>query len=71
MDVSKLIDDYEGRVYSAQWPVPEDVHLQAIEAMRERFEGLGQVIGKERIVLMEWDIKRIRKFSKGTEPYST
>lgn len=71
VDVTKLIDDYEARVYSAQWPVPEEVHQQAVQAMRERFEGMGQVIGKERIVLMEWDIKRIRKFSKGTEPYST
>ena len=71
VDVTKLIDDYEARVYSAQWPVPEDVHQQAVQAMRERFKGLEQVLGKERIVLMEWDIKRIRKFSKGTEPYST
>ena len=71
VDVQKLIEDYETRVYSAQWPVPDEIHDQAIEAMKERFKGVDQVMGRERIVLLEWDIKRIRQFSEGTEPYRT
>lgn len=71
VDVQKLIEDYESRVYSAQWPIPEDIHAQAIQAMKERFEGVGSVMGRERIVLLQWGIKRIREFSKGVEPYRT
>ena len=71
VDVKKLIEDYESRTYSLQWSVPEDVHTQAIQAMREECEGIETVMGKERIVLLEWDMKRIRKFSKGEEPYRT
>ncbi len=71
VDVKKLLEDYEGRVYSAQWPVPDDIHAQAMEAMSERFGSLGVVMGREKIVLLQWDVKRIRNFSKGDEPYIT
>jgi SAM-dependent methyltransferase len=71
VDVQKLIEDYESRTYSLQWPVPEDTHSQAIQAMREACEGVQFVMGKERIVLLVWEMKRIRKFSKGEEPYRT
>jgi len=71
VDVQKLIEDYESRTYSQQWSVPDDIHAQAIQAMREECEGVETVMGKERIVLLEWDMKRIRKFSKGEEPYRT
>ncbi len=69
VDVQKLIEDYELRSYSLQWSVPDDIHAQAIQAMREACEGLDFVMGRERIVLLVWDMKRIRKFSKGEEPY--
>jgi ubiquinone/menaquinone biosynthesis C-methylase UbiE len=71
VDVKKLIEDYELRSYSLQWSVPEDIHTQAIQAMREACEGVEFVMGKERIVLLVWDMKRIRSFSKGEEPYRT
>ena len=71
VDVQKLIEDYESRTYSQEWSVPDDIHAQAIQAMREACEGVETVMGKERIVLLVWDMKRIRKFSKGEEPYRT
>jgi hypothetical protein len=71
VDVLKLIENYESRTYSLQWSVPDDIHAQAIQAMREACEGIETVMGKERIVLLVWDMKRIRKFSKGEEPYRT
>lgn len=71
VDVQKLIEDFEARTYSRQWSVPEEVHTQAVQAMRDACKGVELVLGKERIVLLEWDIKRIRKFSKGEEPYRT
>jgi len=71
VDVQKLIEDYESRTYSLQWSVPEEIHEQAMEALRDACDGLETVMGIERIALLEWDIRRIREFSKGEEPYRT
>ncbi len=71
VDVQKLIEDYESRTYSLQWSVPEEIHEQAMEDLRAACEGLETVMGVERIALLEWDIGRIREFSKGEEPYRT
>jgi ubiquinone/menaquinone biosynthesis C-methylase UbiE len=71
VDVQKLIEDYESRTYSLQWSVPDDIHAQAIQAMRDACEGVELVLGKERIVLLAWDMKRMRKLSEGEEPYRT
>ncbi len=71
VDVQKLIEDYESRTYSLQWSVPEEIHEQAMQVLRDACDGLETVVGIERIALLEWDIKRIREFSKGEEPYRT
>jgi len=65
VDVQKLLDDYEARTYSSQWEVPEDIHEGAMEALRERYEGVDEVIGRESISLLIWDIGRVREFVTG------
>lgn len=66
VDVQKLLDDYEARTYSAQWEVPEEIHEEAIAALRERYEGVEEIEGRESISLLIWDIARVREFVSGT-----
>jgi len=60
--VEDMINDYESRTYSSQWTVPQEVHEKAIEALRERYEGVEQIIGREKISLIIWDIESVRRF---------
>lgn len=66
--VEQIISDYESRTYSSQWFVPDEIHERAVEAMREQFGGLDEVIGRERISLLQWDMARIRAFVAGLGP---
>lgn len=65
--VEDMINDFESRTYSSQWLVPQDIHEQAIEALREAFEKDDSVIGRERISLLEWEISRLWRFATGPE----
>lgn len=60
IDVDGIISDYESRTYSSQWTVPEDIHSEAIDAMRQRFGGSGRVMGVEKISLLIWKADRLR-----------
>lgn len=60
VDVAALISDYESRTFSSQWTVPEDIHAQAVDAMREKFGSVGTVPGIERISLLTWNAERLR-----------
>lgn len=66
VDVDSLIDDYESRTYSSQWTVPDDIHSEAIDAMREKYAGIGTVKGIEKISLLTWKAKKLRGLA-GTE----
>lgn len=63
IDVRNIIADYSNRTYSNQWMVPDEIHLQAIEALQERYEGVDQIIGRERISLLKWSADRIWEFT--------
>ncbi len=66
VDVESLISDYESRTYSSQWTVPEDIHAQAIDAMREKYGGSGTVIGIEKISLLTWRAGKLRGLAETT-----
>lgn len=68
LSVDQIISDCESRTYSDQWFVPEEIHREAVERMKERFAGLDQVTGRERISLLQWDMARIRAFVAGLGP---
>jgi len=63
-----MIDDFENRTYSSQWMVPEEIHQQAIQALREKYEGVQQIVGKEKISLLVWGIEKIWEFATGPDP---
>lgn len=60
VDVQSLIQEFETRTYSNQWTVPEDVHEQAIDLLKEQFGELEQVQGIERISLIVWKADKLR-----------
>jgi len=68
IDAQSMIDDFENRTYSNQWLVPEEIHEQAIQALREKYEGTEQIIGREKISLLEWSIDRVWEFASGPDP---
>jgi SAM-dependent methyltransferase len=63
IDVRNIISDYSNRTYSNQWMIPEEIHQQAIEALQERYDGVDQIIGRERISLLKWSADRIWEFA--------
>ena len=60
VDVKSLIQDYETRTFSSQWSVPDEIHDEAIELLKDQFGELDQVQGIERISLMIWNADKLR-----------
>ncbi|MFH1578803.1 MAG: class I SAM-dependent methyltransferase [Thermoplasmatota archaeon] len=65
MEVPKLLDGYENRIFSSQWTVPDEIHEIAMEAMHEKYDGVDQVFSIERISLLEWSMDRVRSYAAG------
>lgn len=63
VDAKELIEQYQDKAFSSQWDIPDEIHQQAMEALREQYKGVEDVMGKERISLIRWDAKRLRGFS--------
>ena len=61
VDVRSLIQEFETRTYSSQWTVPQDIHEEAIERLKEQFGDLEHVQGIERISLIVWNADKLRK----------
>lgn len=60
MEVEQLINGLQNRIFSCLWRVPDDIHQQAMEAVKEEFEGVETLIESEAISLMIWRADRIR-----------
>ena len=67
LDVAARIDGFEARTYSSQWFVPEEIHREAIAAIREYFNVVDQLVDREKVTMMVWDIDTIRRFVSGPE----
>jgi len=63
VDVRSLIREFETRSYSNQWTVPDEIHEQAIELLKEQFGELDHVQGIERISLIVWNADKLRKLA--------
>jgi len=61
VDVRSLIQEFETRTYSSQWTVPQDIHEEAIERLKEQFGDLEHVQGIERISMIVWNADKLRK----------
>jgi ubiquinone/menaquinone biosynthesis C-methylase UbiE len=68
IDVQGMIGDFETRTYSSQWMVPEEIHEQAIEALRQKYDGVQEIMGREKISLLVWDIDKVWEFASGPDP---
>lgn len=67
IDMGKLLDNYESKVFSDQWDVPEEVHLGAVDVLRERYEDVDAVVSREDISLLVWSADRIRGICRRPE----
>jgi ubiquinone/menaquinone biosynthesis C-methylase UbiE len=56
------IDGFARKTYSSQWPVPEDIHAKAIEAVRAEFAEVESLLERESIFLIAWKIGTIEGF---------
>jgi len=63
MEVAQLISGLQNRIMSCLWRVPEDIHEQAIEAVKEEFEGVETLIESEAISLMVWKADKLRNLN--------
>ncbi len=66
VDVRDMIENYASKAFSNQWPVPEDIHARAVDRLREEYRSVNQVVARERISLIEWNIGRVRAFLSKT-----
>jgi ubiquinone/menaquinone biosynthesis C-methylase UbiE len=62
MDVESLVEGFQERLFSNLWSVPEDIHEQAMEVVREQFEGVETLLEVEDIKLASWTAKKLRNF---------
>lgn len=65
VDPKERIEAFSKRTYSSQWPVPEHVHVEAIEALRARFYDVESLLEKESIYLLAWKISTLEAFLSG------
>ncbi|HEX7392076.1 MAG TPA: class I SAM-dependent methyltransferase [Thermoplasmata archaeon] len=68
VDVEQFIEQYENRVFSNQWDVPDEIHEQAIDDLKQQYENVEEIWGKERISLIVWNADRIREFAGDAQP---
>jgi len=65
VDVKSFLEQYEDRVFSNQWDVPDEIHETAMEALRKAYEGVEDIMGKESVMLILWKAERVREFASG------
>jgi SAM-dependent methyltransferase len=53
LQASEMITDLEGRIYSGQWSLPDDVHGQALEAVKAEFSD-EEIVLRKRVELIRW-----------------
>ncbi|MBN1677454.1 MAG: methyltransferase domain-containing protein [Candidatus Thermoplasmatota archaeon] len=53
---------FEKRIFSSLWPVPEDVHAQAVRDLREEFKDVESLLEKESIYLLAWKIATLERY---------
>jgi len=62
MDVGNLVEGFQERLFSNLWSVPEEIHAQAMEVVREQFEGVETLLEVEEIKLASWTAAKLRNF---------
>ena len=60
VDVQRMIDAFSARSFSNQWMVPEDIHAEAIAALREHYADVPELMERQRFSIMIWNAERLR-----------
>ncbi len=56
------LEGFARRTYSSQWPVPEEVHVRAVQDLRAEFADVESLLERESIFLMAWKIPTLERF---------
>lgn len=59
VDVSNMLGNYDAKLFSSQWGVPDEVHGKAIDALRARYDRVDDILAKERVTLVRWKADRL------------
>jgi ubiquinone/menaquinone biosynthesis C-methylase UbiE len=59
-----LINEFQNRIFSSLWRVPEEIHQQAMQAIKEEFDGVDTLLDTEEISLIVWRAEKIRSLSR-------
>lgn len=62
LDVQGIIEGLERRLLSTQWAVPEEVHIQAIDRLKEKYRGVVRLPEVDRISVVAWNVDRLKRF---------
>lgn len=57
--VEAAIQSLAERAFSGQWSVPEEIHRDAVEAVREEFSGEATLRYRKRIEVLKWDVAEL------------
>lgn len=56
------IEGFARRTYSSQWPVPENVHVRAVQDLKKEFDDVESLLEKESIYLLAWKITTLERY---------
>jgi len=59
VDVNTMLGDYDARLFSNQWGVPDEIHGKAMDALRGRYDRVDDILAKERVTLVRWKADRL------------
>ena len=59
-DVQKMLGNFDERILSEQWDVPEDIHRTAVKELRSKYGTVDALMIRENIYLIVWSADRVR-----------
>lgn len=58
--VTYLINEFQNRIFSCLWRVPEDIHQQAVQTIKKEFDEVDTLVDSEAISLIIWMADKLR-----------
>lgn len=62
MNVPDLVEGFQEKLFSNLWSVPDDIHEQAMEVVRQQFEDVETLLEVEDIQLASWTAQKLRNY---------
>jgi len=59
VDVNTVLGNYDAKLFSNQWGVPDEIHGKAMDALKARYDRVDDILAKERVTLVRWKADRL------------